>query len=56
MYTPKYDQNNELVCVVYEDENVYLCIPADEGNADYQQYLKDTDGSLPLPKETKEDK
>lgn len=28
-------------------------IPVDEGNADYQQYLVDTDGGLPLPKETK---
>lgn len=28
-------------------------IPFDEGNADYQQYLVDTDGGLPLPKETK---
>lgn len=28
-------------------------IPADEGNADYQQYLVDTDGGLPLPKEAK---
>jgi hypothetical protein len=31
-------------------------IPVDENNADYQQYLVDTDGGLPLPKETKEDK
>ena len=28
-------------------------IPIDEGNSDYQQYLLDTDGGLPLPKETK---
>lgn len=25
------------------------CIPADPANADYQQYLIDTDGGLPLP-------
>lgn len=33
-----------------------LFIPIDEANTDYQQYLVDTDGGLPLPKETKEDK
>lgn len=34
-----------------EDENgeVWL-IPVDEANSDYQQYLLDTDGGLPLPK------
>jgi hypothetical protein len=32
------------------------CIPVDESNSDYKQYLVDTDGGLPLPKETKEDK
>lgn len=26
-------------------------IPVDEANADYQQYLIDTDGGLPLPEE-----
>jgi hypothetical protein len=33
-----------------------LFIPIDEANSDYQQYLVDTNGGLPLPKETKEDK
>lgn len=28
-------------------------IPFDEGNTDYQQYLIDTDGGLPLLKEAK---
>lgn len=27
--------------------------PIDEKNPEYQQYLVDTDGGLPLPKETK---
>lgn len=27
------------------------CIPIDEGNSDYQQYLIDTDGGLPIPEE-----
>jgi hypothetical protein len=40
-----------------EDENgeVWL-IPFDEANTMYQQYLVDTDGGLPLPEKTKEDK
>jgi hypothetical protein len=31
-------------------------IPFDESNTEYRQYLVDTDGGLPLPEKTKEDK
>lgn len=35
-----------------EDGKVWF-IPVDKANVDYQQYLIDTDGGLPLPKEAK---
>jgi hypothetical protein len=47
--------SDKCVLRIMEDGAV-SSIPVDEGNADYQQYLVDTDGGLPLPKETKEDK
>jgi hypothetical protein len=31
--------------------DVVSWIPIDESNPDYQQYLIDTDGSLPIPQE-----
>lgn len=31
-------------------DGVISQIPVDEANTDYQQYLIDTDGGLPLPK------
>ena len=37
-----------------EDNGDVWYIPADEANADYQQYLIDTDGGLPIPEETVE--
>ena len=40
--------------VIFRSDMVW--IPFDEDNADYQQYLVDTDGGLPLPEKTKEDK
>lgn len=42
-----------LACVYHPDKGF---IPMDEANTDYQQYLVDTDGGLPLPKETEGDK
>lgn len=30
-------------------EDSFTFIPVDEANSDYQQYLLDTDGGLPLP-------
>jgi hypothetical protein len=47
--------SDKCVLRIMEDGTV-SSIPVDEANADYQQYLVDTDGGLPLPKETKEDK
>lgn len=38
---------------LFIDENNAKTFPADESNSDYQQYLIDTDGGLPLPKEAK---
>jgi hypothetical protein len=35
-----------------EDGQVWF-IPFDEANTDYQKYLVDTNGGLPLPEETK---
>lgn len=32
-----------------EDDGTSYGIPFDEANSDYQQYLIDTDGGLPLP-------
>jgi hypothetical protein len=46
---------NAIIKRTDSEENISW-IPVDEGNADYQQYLVDTNGGLPLPKETKEDK
>ena len=37
---------------INEDKTLTIFL-ADEANADYQQYLIDTYGGLPLPKETK---
>ena len=34
-----------------DDDGVEHWIPEDEGNSDYQQYLIDTDGGLPVPEE-----
>lgn len=45
-----FDAEDNLICIFSADIGA---IPIDEGNADYQQYLVDTDGGLPLPKETK---
>lgn len=33
------------------EDGAVLSIPFDETNSDYQQYLIDTDGGLPLPEE-----
>lgn len=39
--------------IVAEDENGKVwTIPFDESNSDYQQYLIDTDGGLPIPEES----
>lgn len=41
-------------CILrYNEDGSISAIPASESNADYQQYLLDTDGGLPLPKESK---
>lgn len=46
-------RNGEPSCIIRtNDSNIVTAIPFDEGNVDYQQYLIDTDGGLPLPKET----
>ena len=50
-----YGETSYSVEATFEDGSVWS-IPFNEANADYQQYLVDTDGGLPLPKETKEDK
>jgi hypothetical protein len=39
-----------------DEDGLIWCIPSNPANSDYQKYLVDTDGGLPLPKETKEDK
>jgi hypothetical protein len=44
------------VIVKTDENNVVSMFFEDESNPDYRQYLVDTDGGLPLPKETKEDK
>lgn len=33
------------------EDGLIFWIPIDESNSDYQQYLIDTDGGLPLPEE-----
>ena len=38
--------------VKIDDDGTKWLIPVDEANADYQQYLIDTDGGLPTPKQT----
>lgn len=55
----------EIVPVEYVEEKTYVIrsedsetgevwfIPVDESNADFRKYLEDTNGGLPLPKETK---
>jgi hypothetical protein len=51
------DALSNMAIIKATDENGNdFWIPFDEANTDYQQYLVDTDGGLPLPKETKEDK
>jgi hypothetical protein len=37
---------------INEDETLTIFL-ADESNSDYQQYLVETDGGLPIPKESK---
>ena len=44
--------SSERIVRIDEDGSEWF-IPQDEANSDYQQYLIDTDGGLPLPKETK---
>jgi hypothetical protein len=36
-----------------DDDGTVWSIPEDPENSDYQQYLVDTDGGLPTPKEGK---
>lgn len=38
--------------VLRHEETGVAYIPFDDANSDYQRYLLDTDGGLPLPKET----
>lgn len=45
--------NKQEYVTLFIDENNAKTFPVDEANADYQQYLVDTDGGLPLPKEAK---
>lgn len=44
---------NGAMTIVAVSDDVIMSIPFDESNSDYQQYLIDTDGGLPLPKESK---
>ena len=47
-------EGDEKIVIQGTDVNgVVWGIPEDESNADYQQYLADTNGGLPLSKETK---
>lgn len=39
--------------ITYMEANRTWSIPLDESNSDYQQYLIDTNGGLPIPKEGK---
>lgn len=45
----KINKDNMGISLVKIDDDVISFIPFDEGNVDYQQYLIDTDGGLPLP-------
>lgn len=51
MYKEVIDLSTGAKLPVIQRESDGAYIPFDERNADYQQYLIDTDGGLPLPKE-----
>jgi hypothetical protein len=44
---------NDFVITRKDEDGKIWCIPEVESNSDYQQYLVDTDGGLPIPKEGK---
>lgn len=52
-YSLSIHPKNGLVTIVATTDDVVKSFIEDETNADYQQYLVDTNGGLPLPKETK---
>jgi hypothetical protein len=48
------ESKDGVVSVMVENEDgSTIWIPTDPANSDYQQYLVDTDGGLPIPKEGK---
>lgn len=51
-YSVSLNMDNELV-IFKTESGVTSMFFANESNSDYQQYLVDTNGGLPLPKETK---
>lgn len=52
-YDLRYVMGDTLVLSrIYEDKTVGILI--DENNPEYQQYLEDTNGGLPLPKKPTE--
>ncbi len=48
-YEIKVNPLMETTIVRTDDDGKKWSIPADENNSDYQQYLIDTDGGLPIP-------
>jgi hypothetical protein len=50
-YEIRFMPDGKTVACIYEPTIGF--IPFDESNSDYKQYLIDTDGGLPIPKESK---
>lgn len=51
MYSVNVNEYGTIVIVRENQDGSVTWIPSDENNTDYRQYLADTDGGLPLPKE-----
>lgn len=49
MYSVNVSEYGTVVILRENEDGSSTWIPSDEANADYQQYLLDTDGGLPLP-------